>query len=64
MLANGGRDKNRRHFGDDILKWILVNKKLVYFDLNITEICSQRSNYQQASIGSDGLMSNRRRAIM
>ena len=42
------------------LEWILF-----YFGSNFTEICSQRSNQQFASIGSDnGLAPNRRQAII
>ena len=40
--------QNGRHFGDDIFKCIFIN-----FDSNFTEVCSQRSNWQYSSIGSD-----------
>ena len=39
--------------------------KVLYFDLNFTEFCSQWSSWQQNSIGSDnGLASNRPEAII
>ena len=39
--------------------------ELRYFDLNFTEICSQGSNKQYGSIGSDnGLVLNWRQAII
>ena len=39
-------------------------RKLLYFSSNFTEICSQGSNYQFTSIGSDdGLVPNRRQGI-
>ena len=53
-----------RHFTDNIFRCIFVNEVL-YFDSNFTEICSQGSNWQLPSTGSDnGLASNRRQAII
>ena len=42
-----------RRFVDDIFKFIFREWNIFYFDLNCTEVCSQVSNWQQASIGSD-----------
>ena len=64
-LVNILRPKqNGHHFTDDIFKRIFVEWKLSYFGSNFTEICSQGSNYQYTSIGSDdGLAPNRRPAF-
>ena len=43
-----GHHDCRRHFQMHFLEW-----KLLYFKLNFTEVCSQGSNWQYASIGSD-----------
>ena len=48
--------------GDDIFKCIFLNEN--DFAWNFTEICSQESNWQYASIGlGNGLVPNRRQAI-
>ena len=52
--------QNDRHLAGDIFK-----QKLLYFDSNFNEICSQGSNEQYASISSDnGLAPNSRQAII
>ena len=51
---------SRRHFQMHFPEWKCVN-----FEWNFTELCSQGSNWQYASIGSDnGLVPNRRQAII
>ena len=50
----------RRHFETHFLEW-----KSLYSDYNFTEICSQGSNLQYSSMGSDnGLVPARRQAII
>ena len=50
----------RRIFCTHFRKW-----KLLYFDSNLIEVCSQGSNWQCVLIGSDnGLEPNRRQAII
>ena len=50
----------KRHFHINFLM-----SKLLYFDSNFTEMCSQWSNWQQTSIGSDNdLAPNGRQAII
>ena len=34
------------HFQDEILKYIFLDEKILYFDWNITEVCSQGSKRQ------------------
>ena len=44
---------------------VLIRAWCSYFDSNVPQICSQGSNWQYASIGSDnGLAPNRRQAII
>ena len=48
-----------------IFHMLFLDWKVLYFDSNFTEVCSQGSNWQQPSIGSDnGLAPNRRQAII
>ena len=50
-----------RHFRDDIFKYIFFEWKLSYFDSDFTEICSQWSNWQYSTIGSDNSLAPNRR---
>ena len=56
--------QNGHRFANDIFKpfaWM----KCLNFDWNFTDVCSQGSNWQNASIGPDnGLATNRRLAII
>ena len=55
-----GRNFYRWHFHMHFLEW-----KVLYFDLNFTEVCSQGFNWQNVCIGSgNGLVPNRRQAII
>ena len=57
--------KNDRRFANDIFKCISLEKKSLYSDINFIEVCSQWSNWQNVTIGSDnGLAPNRRQAII
>ena len=38
--------KDGLHFADDILKCTLWNKIILHFDLNLIEVCFQRSNWR------------------
>ena len=64
-LIHSGRDKmatiSQKTFSN-ASPWMKI---IVFFNSNFTEICSQRSNYQYASIGSDNdLVPNRWKAII
>ena len=51
---------SRRHFQMHFREWKYMN-----FDYDFTEVCSQRSNWQYSSMGSDnGLAPSRRQAII
>ena len=54
-----------RHFPDDIFKYIFLNEN-VWISIKISlNVCSQGSNQQYSSIGSDnGLAPSRRQAII
>ena len=42
-----------------------LERKILYFELNFTDVCSYVSNLQQSTIGLDnGLTPNRRQAII
>ena len=64
--------KELTHWGWDIIAaiWLhfqmqFFHRRWLYFDQNFTKVCSQGSNQQQSSIGSDnGLARNRRQAII
>ena len=56
--------QNSHHFPDDILKCIFLNEN-VWVLIKISQVCSQGSNQQYSSIGSDnGLAPPRRQAIV
>ena len=58
--GQNGRRFGRRHFQKHFLEWRWYNA-----NSNLTEICYQESNWQQASISSgNGLAPNRRQAII
>ena len=44
--------QNGCHFADNIFICIFMKENLFYFDTNLTEICSQLSNWQLIIIGS------------
>ena len=63
VLTHRVRDKMVANFVNDIFKCISI--KMFKFRLTFTEVCSQGSNGQYSSIGSDnGLAPNRRQAII
>ena len=50
---------------DDIFKCIFINRIMLYFNSNFTDMCSHGLNSQYGIIGSDnGLAPNKRQAIM
>ena len=58
-LGQDGRHFDRHHFEMHFLEWIYMN-----FDSYFTDICSNWSNWQYSSTGSDnGLVLGRQRAI-
>ena len=57
--------QNGRYFPDNIFKWIFFKWKVLHSEYNLTGVCSQWSNWQYPSIGSDNsLTPNRRHPII
>ena len=42
--GNSPPGQNGHYFPDNIFKYIFMNAKILYFDSNFTEVCSQGSN--------------------
>ena len=64
-LSHWGHEKSGRHFPDYIFNHNFLYENIWNFNSNITEICSQWSDNQYSSVGSDnGLAPIRRQAII
>ena len=50
-MCGTGTDKNGRNFADDILN-TFSSIKVAGFELNLNELCSKESNWQQVGVGS------------